>query len=47
MRVRATTIAVAIVGRAVTLYEAKEKSPILLSQYWINEEFDSGLKIVV
>ena len=41
-----TTIAVAIVGRALTLYEAIEKSLILLTQYWINEEFDSGLKIV-
>ena len=68
-RKRATTIAVAIVGRAITVWEAIqkrshepiyktytrattllsqswkitkggaiEKSPILLSQYWINEK---------
>ena len=28
------------VGKAITKWEAKEKSPILLSQYWINEEFE-------
>ena len=27
------------VGRALTKGGAIEKSPILLSQYWINEEF--------
>ena len=30
----------AIVGRAITKGGAIEKSPILLSQYWINEEFE-------
>ena len=35
------------VGRAITKWGAIEKSLILLSQYWIYEEFDSGLKIVV
>ena len=70
-RKRATTIAVAIVGRAITIQEtiqkrshepiyktytkikakglrattiakleATERSPILLSQYWINEDFE-------
>ena len=29
------------------IQKAIEKSPILLSQNWINEEFDSGLKIIV
>ena len=33
--------------RAITKGGAIKKSPILLSQYWINEEFDGGLKIVV
>ena len=28
------------VGRAITKVGAIEKSPILLSQYWINEEFE-------
>ena len=28
------------VGRAITKGEAIEKSPILLSQYWINDEFE-------
>ena len=28
------------VGRAITKGGAIEKSPILLSQYWINEEFE-------
>ena len=28
------------VGRARTKWGAIEKSPILLSQYWINEEFE-------
>ena len=42
-----TTITVAIVGRAIALKEAREKGPILLSQYWINEEFDSAIKIDV
>ena len=28
------------VGRAITKWEAIEKSPILLLQYWINEEFE-------
>ena len=28
------------VGRAITKWGAKEKSPILLSQYWIDEEFE-------
>jgi hypothetical protein len=45
--IRATTIAVAIVGRAITKGGAIEKSPILLSQYLINEEFDSELRIIV
>ena len=27
------------VGRAISKWGAIEKSPILLSQYWINEEF--------
>ena len=35
------------VGRAITKGGAIEKSLILLPQYWINEEFDSALKIVV
>jgi hypothetical protein len=30
--------------RVITLQGVIEKSPILLSQYCINEEFDSGLK---
>ena len=47
MRKRATTIAVAIVGRAITIWEAIQKSTKLLLQYWINEEFDSALKITV
>ena len=34
-----------IFGRAITIWEAIEKSPKLLSQYWINEEFDSALKM--
>ena len=42
-----TTIAVAIVGRAINLQEAIEERPILLSQYWINEEFDSELRFIV
>ena len=42
MKTRKITIAVA---RAKNLQEAKEKNPILLSQYLINEEFDSGLKL--
>ena len=28
------------VGGAITNWGAIEKSPILLSQYWINEEFE-------
>ena len=28
------------VGFAITKWGAIEKSPILLSQYWINEEFE-------
>ena len=35
------------VGRAITKGEAIEKSSILLSQYWVNEEINSALKIVV
>ena len=35
------------VGRAITKWGAIEKSSILLSQYWINEEFDSALKIIL
>jgi hypothetical protein len=31
----------------ITKGGAIEKSPILLSQYWINDEFESALKIVV
>ena len=38
-RLRATTIAVTIVGRAITKWGAIEKSPILLSQYWKNYHF--------
>ena len=36
-----------IVGRAIPSQEARGKSPILLSQYWKNEEFDSALIILV
>ena len=38
-------IAVAIVGRAIAVQEAIEKSPIL--QYWKKLQFDSELKIIV
>ena len=33
----AKTIAVAIIGRAITKWGAIEKSPILLSKYWKND----------
>ena len=42
-----TTIAVAIVGRSIALQEAKEKNPILLSQYWQNSQFVSELIMIV
>ena len=35
------------VGRTITKWEVIENRTILLSQYWINEEFDSALKIVI
>ena len=39
-----TTIAVAIVGRAITLRKAIENSSILLSQYWKKETISMGTK---
>ena len=40
---RATTLD-SKVGRAITKGGAIEKSPILLSQYWINEELNHWYK---
>ena len=38
-RLRETTFAIAIVGRAITNWGAIEKRSILLSQYWKNYHF--------
>ena len=43
-RLRATTNAIAKLVRNF-LMEVKAKSPILLSQYWINEQFNSAQNI--
>ena len=38
--IKSDNFAIAKVGRAITKGGAIEKCPILLSQYWINEEFE-------
>ena len=40
---RATSIAVSIVGRAIALKEVIEKSLILVSQYFIFQQFEQKI----